>query len=87
MRESNGATSGSSGHYLSNNLDDEDKLDDEKEDDADAQRDPVYYVNLLQYITDFLRSFCGQSYFPASFAPHINSQEKEVLGLIGIRLS
>jgi len=74
------------GYYLSSQLDGEDKLDDEKDDDPDAQHDPVSIINLQQYLTDFLRSFSGQSYFLSGFLPHINSQEKQVLTSIGIQL-
>lgn len=66
-------------------LNDEDKLDDLKDDDdPDAQHDPNSVINLQQYLTEFLRSFSSQSYFPSGFLPHLNSQEKQVLNLIGI---
>lgn len=67
-------------------LDDEDKLDDCKDDDPDAQHDPNSVINLQQYLTDFLRSFSNQSYFSSGFLPHLNSQEKQVLNMIGIQL-
>lgn len=67
-------------------LDDEDKLDDWKDDDPDAQHDPNSMINLQQYLTDFLRSFSSQNYFPTGFLPHLNTQEKQVLNMIGIQL-
>ena len=48
-------------------LDDEDKLDDGKDNDPDAQHDPNSIINLQQYLTDFLRSFSSQSYCRLAF--------------------
>ena len=81
-----GMPDGAAGCYLSNQLDEEDQLDDGKVRDPDAQHDPVASINLQQYLTDFLRSFSSQSYFLSGFLPHINSQEKQVLTSIGIQL-
>lgn len=75
------------GAYLSSQLDGDDKLDDGKDEDPDASLDPNSAINLQQYLTEFMRSFSGQSYFPASFLPHLNSQEKQVLNMIGIQLA
>ena len=52
-----GLLDGATGCYLSNQLDDEDQLDDGKVRDPDAQHDPVASINLQQYLTDFQRSF------------------------------
>lgn len=78
MRENTGV-------YLSSQLLDDDKFEDGKEDDPDAQHDPNSVINLQQYLTEFLRSFSSQNYF-SSFLPHLNSQEKQVLNMIGIQL-
>lgn len=78
MRDNGGA------YLTSQLLDDEDRLDD-VEDDPDAQHDPNSAVNLQQYLTDFLRSFCSQAYFPSGFLAHLSSQEKQVLGMIGLQ--
>ena len=75
------------GFYLSQQLDDEDKLDfSGKGDDFDAQHDPISLVNLQVYLTEFLRSFSSQSYFQSGFVSHLNSQEKRLLVDIGIQL-
>lgn len=85
FQDGDGMNGANRGPYLSSQLDEEETVDDEEE-DADALRDPVYYTNLQQYMTDFLRSFCAQPYFPTNFLAHINSQEKQVLALIGINV-
>ena len=81
-----GMRDNATGLLTSQLLDDEDKLDDGKDNDPDAQHDPNSIINLQQYLTDFLRSFSSQSYFPSGFLPHLNGQEKQVLNMIGIQL-
>ena len=38
--------------------------DDEDEEDPDARADPMYGLNLKQFLTEFLHDFCKQPYFP-----------------------
>lgn len=52
--------------------------------DPDALQDPVYHINIQQYLTEFLQSFSQQPYFHA-FLQHLNKQEKQVLESIGVR--
>jgi hypothetical protein len=59
----------------------EDTGDDEN---PDALQDPVYHINIQQYLTEFLQSFSQQPYFHA-FLQHLNKQEKQVLESIGVR--
>lgn len=54
------------------------------EKDPDALQDPVYHINIQQYLTEFLQSFSQQPYFHA-FLQHLNKQEKQVLESIGVR--
>ncbi|PSN50918.1 hypothetical protein C0J52_08155 [Blattella germanica] len=63
--------------------DDDDEGDDDDEDDPDALQDPVYHLNLQQYLTEFLQSFSQQPYFHA-FTDHLNDQEKQMLASIGV---
>ena len=56
----------------------------EEEEDADALADPVYHVDLKQYLTEYLSSFCQQPYI-ALFAPHLQTGERHVLAQIGVR--
>jgi hypothetical protein len=59
----------------------EEAADDE---DPDAMQDPVYHLNIQQYLTEFLQSFSQQPYYHA-FLQHLNKQEKQVLESIGVR--
>ena len=56
----------------------------EEEEDADALADPVYHVDLKQYLSEYLASFCQQPYI-ALFAPHLQTGERHVLTQIGVR--
>ncbi|XP_069694516.1 importin-9 [Periplaneta americana] len=55
----------------------------DEEEDPDALKDPVYHLNIQQYLTEFLQSFSQQPYFHA-FHEHLNKQEKQVLASIGV---
>merc|ERR1711931_265946 len=41
----------------------EDYLDDEEEDDPDCKADPIYNLDLKQYLVNFIREFSAQPYF------------------------
>ena len=95
MREGNGG--GGGGYILSSQLLDDDEggrladdgengFGDDEEDDPDARHDPNSAINLQNYLTDFVRSFSGQPYFQSGFLPHLNSQEKQVLTMVGINV-
>lgn len=58
---------------------------DEAEDDPDILQDPVYHLNIQQYLTDYLVSLSQQPYFPV-FSQHLNNREKQVLTAIGVAL-
>lgn len=60
----------------------EETADDE---DPDVMQDPVYHLNIQQYLTEFLQSFSQQPYFHV-FLQHLNKQEKQVLESIGVRM-
>ena len=45
-----------------------------EDEDPDWKSDPLYSVDLKQYLVTFLREFCQQPYF-SHFAPHLNQQE------------
>jgi len=53
-------------------------------DDQDVLSDPLYVVDLYNYLKDFLVAFSQQPYFP-EFASHTNPQEKKILAKIGIQ--
>ena len=54
--------------------------DDEDEEDPDARADPMYGLNLKQFLTEFLHDFCKQPYFP-----HF-SQVRSIPLLINLRV-
>ena len=58
--------------------------EDENEDDPDALADPLYRVNLRQYLTEFINEFVKQPYFSSHFAQHLNIIEKKALENIAI---
>ena len=49
-------------------------LSEVEDEDPDWKSDPLYSVDLKQYLVTFLREFCQQPYF-SHFAPHLNQQE------------
>ncbi|KAJ9582618.1 hypothetical protein L9F63_023037 [Diploptera punctata] len=53
------------------------------EEDPDALQDPLYHLDIQQYLTEFLQSFSQQPYFHA-FIRHLTKQEKQVLAEIGV---
>lgn len=58
--------------------------DDEDDDDPDAKSDPIYALNLKQYLSEFLVEFCRQPYFLPHFAPHLNALERSSLEALGV---
>ncbi|XP_063612464.1 importin-9-like isoform X2 [Penaeus indicus] len=60
---------------------DADTVDDE--DDPDAVSDPLYSLDLQQYLTTFISTFAQHPAFPV-FIPHLNPHEREVLQGIGV---
>ena len=64
---------------------DDDEIENE-EDDPDALSDPIYRINLRQYLTEFIGEFSKQPYFLSHFAQHLNVVEKKALGSVGIEL-
>lgn len=61
--------------------------DEDAEEDPDAMADPIYRLNLKQYLTGFLTEFCTQPYFLTFFAQHLTHVEKNYLKTIGIELA
>ena len=56
----------------------EDYFDDAEEEDPDCKADPVYSLDIKQYLLIFLREFTAQPCFP-HFAPHLNPAEQQTL--------
>ena len=56
----------------------EDYFDDAEEEDPDCKADPVYSLDIKQYLLNFLREFTAQPCFP-HFAPHLNPAEQQTL--------
>jgi len=69
---------------LNGTFDDEEDGEDE-EDDPDALADPLYRINLRQYLTEFVGEFTKQPYFMSHFGQHLNAMEKKALASIGIQ--
>lgn len=66
---------------------DEDDEEEDEEDDPDALNDPIYRLNIRQYLTEFVREFCKQPYFASHFAQHLNADEKRTLNtVVGVGL-
>uniref|UniRef100_A0A8C5P946 Importin 9 n=1 Tax=Leptobrachium leishanense TaxID=445787 RepID=A0A8C5P946_9ANUR len=68
---------------LSSNKYDEDYYEDDEEDDPDVLKDPLYQIDLQNYLTEFLQQFAQQPCFTA-FSNHLNDTERRVLQSIGI---
>lgn len=69
-----------------NGFDLDEDPDEDEEDDPDALADPLYRVNLRQYLTEFIGEFAKQPYFMSHFAQHLNIVEKKALENIGMKL-
>jgi len=57
----------------------EDYLDEAEEDDPDSRADPLFSLDLKQYLMNFLREFCVQPYFMEHFAAHLSPAEQKTL--------
>ncbi|XP_066997331.2 importin-9 [Anabrus simplex] len=55
----------------------------EKEPEPECLIDPLYKIDLNQYIPDFVRSFCAVACLP-EFVQHLTAQEKRILQASGI---
>ena len=64
-------------------LDDQDE--EGEEDDPDALADPLFRINLRQYLTEFIGEFTKQPYFISHFAQHLNLLEKKTLSNVGVQ--
>jgi len=53
-------------------------LYDVEEEDPDCKNDPIFSVDIRQYLVNYLREFCHQPYF-SHFAPHLTQQEASTL--------
>ena len=57
----------------------EDYLDEDvEEDDPDCKADPIYSLDMKQYLVTFIREFTAQPYF-SHFTPHLNASEQETI--------
>jgi len=56
----------------------EDYFDDAEEEDPDCKADPVYSLDIKQYLLNFLREFTAQPCF-THFAPHLSPSEQQTL--------
>ena len=56
----------------------EDYLDDEDEMDPDSKNDPLYSLDIKQYLINFLREFSASPYI-SHFTPHLNPGEQETM--------
>merc|ERR1712059_158418 len=54
-------------------------LEDVEEEDPDCKSDPLYSLDLKQYLVTFLREFCVQPYFSQHFAGHLSAGEQQTL--------
>ncbi|XP_020710899.2 importin-9 isoform X2 [Athalia rosae] len=60
--------------------------DDEEDEDPELKNDPVYHMNLSQYLREFLLNFSTHHCFPA-FYQHLNVLERRALTSININPS
>lgn len=78
-QESDNSQSNDGGVDLSKLLSHSDSfMEDVEEEDPDCKSDPLYSIDIKQYLLTFLREFCQQPYF-SHFAPHLNQQETATL--------
>ena len=50
------------------------------DDDEDAVDDPINDINVLQFLTSFLKDFFNSEVHHSHFVPHLNETEKSLLG-------
>ena len=65
---------------------DDDDEDEDEDDDPDAIADPLFRMNMRQYLTEFITEFVRNPFFGNHFAPHLNMLEKKALGNININI-
>ena len=53
-------------------------MSDIEEEDPDCKNDPLYSMDIKQYLVTYLREFCQQPYF-SHFAAHLTPQEVGVV--------
>lgn len=58
-------------------------LDAEEEDDPDILSDPIYHMNLREYLVQFIQSFTQTQYYE-TFKVSLTPQECSVLKHVGI---
>lgn len=56
---------------------------DDDETDPDVLSDPLYHLNLKDYLIDFIKSF-SQTQFYETFRVSLSSQEHSVLHVVGV---
>ncbi|CAL4163273.1 unnamed protein product [Meganyctiphanes norvegica] len=56
----------------------------DEDDDPDAVGDPLYTLDLQQYLSTFISTFAQHPAFHV-FIPHLNPHEREVLQGIGVQ--
>ena len=57
-------------------------IDDLDGEDPDCKNDPIYSLDIKQYLVSYLSEFCQQPYLNL-FIPHLNQQEKKTLQSLG----
>merc|ERR1712107_978650 len=50
-----------------------------EDDDLDCKADPLYSLDMKQYLVQYIREFSDQPYFFAHFASHLNPAETETV--------
>lgn len=63
--------------------DDDDSSEFEVEQDPEIRQDPIYQMNLAEYLEQFLKNFATHQNFQV-FVQHLNSSEKKVLNNLNI---
>lgn len=69
-----------------NGLYGDDEDDEDEDEDPDALADPIYKLNLRQYLNEIVGEFVKQPFFQEHFCVHLNEMEKKALSSIGISL-
>lgn len=61
------------------------ETEDDGDEDPDAVSDPLYHINIQNFLTQFLHTLSQQSCYN-TFMQHHTPQEKQVLSSIGISI-
>ena len=59
----------------------EDYLEEDEEEDPDSKADPIYALDMRQYLVTYIREFSSQPCF-THFSPHLNPSEQETIRTI-----